>query len=67
MTNLTVREMDVLRLVADGKSNKKIGSALNLAEITVKIHVGRILAKLHANDRTQAAMTALRRGILSME
>jgi two-component system NarL family response regulator len=64
---LTVREMDVLRLVADGKSNKEIGSVLDLAEITVKIHVGRILAKLHANDRTQAAMTALRRGILSME
>jgi two-component system NarL family response regulator len=40
---------------------------LDLAEITVKIHVGRILAKLEVNDRTQAAMTALRRGILSME
>jgi two-component system NarL family response regulator len=64
---LTARELDVLKLVADGKSNKEIGSKLNLAEITVKIHVGRILAKLNANDRTQAAMTALRRGILSME
>lgn len=64
---LTARELDVLKLVANGKSNKEIGSALDLAEITVKIHVGRILAKLNANDRTQAAMTALRRGILSME
>jgi two-component system, NarL family, response regulator len=66
-TELTTRELDVLKLVADGKSNKEIGSALGLAEVTVKIHVGRILGKLNANDRTQAAMTALRRGILSME
>ncbi len=64
---LTARELEVLRLVADGKSNKEIGVVLDLAEITVKIHVGRILAKLKANDRTQAAMMALRRGILSME
>jgi two-component system NarL family response regulator len=64
---LTARELNVLKLVADGKSNKEIGSALGLAEITVKIHVGRILAKLKANDRTQAAMTALRRGILSLD
>jgi two-component system NarL family response regulator len=64
---LTARELEVLKLVADGKSNKEIGSALDLAEITVKIHVGRILAKLKVNDRTQAATTAIRRGILSME
>jgi two-component system NarL family response regulator len=64
---LTARELEVLKLVADGKSNKEIGAVLDLAEITVKIHVGRILAKLKANDRTQAAMMALRRGILSME
>jgi two-component system NarL family response regulator len=64
---LTTRELEVLKLVADGKSNKEIGSKLGLAEITVKIHVGRILTKLNANDRTQAATTALRRGILSLE
>ncbi|MGC9944555.1 MAG: response regulator transcription factor [Verrucomicrobiota bacterium] len=64
---LTGRELEVLKLVADGKSNKEIGGALDLAEITVKIHVGRILAKLNASDRTQAATMALRRGILSME
>jgi two-component system, NarL family, response regulator len=64
---LTARELEVLKLVGDGKSNKEIGCALHLAEITVKIHVGRILAKLKVNDRTQAATTALRRGILSME
>jgi two-component system NarL family response regulator len=64
---LTSRELEVLKLVADGKSNKEIGSVLHLAEITIKIHVGRILAKLKVNDRTQAVTTALRRGILSME
>jgi two-component system NarL family response regulator len=64
---LTTRELEVLRLVANGRSNKEIGSALHLAEITVKVHVGRILAKLKVNDRTQAATTALRRGILSLE
>jgi two-component system NarL family response regulator len=66
-TELTARELDVLKLIADGKSNKEIGNALDLAEITVKIHVGRILTKLNANDRTQAATMAFRRGILSME
>jgi DNA-binding NarL/FixJ family response regulator len=65
--DLTSRELEVLKFVADGKSNKEIGSALHLAEITVKIHVGRILAKLKVRDRTQAVTTALRRGILSME
>jgi len=64
---LTPREFDVLEQIVHGKSNKEIGRALDLAEITVKIHVGRILAKLNASDRTQAATTALRRGILSME
>ncbi len=59
--------MEVLKLIADGNSNKEIGSALDQAEITVKIHVGRILTKLNANDRTQAATMAFRRGILSME
>ncbi|HWD18363.1 MAG TPA: response regulator transcription factor [Verrucomicrobiae bacterium] len=66
-TELTARELEVLRLVADGKSNKEIGGVLDLAEITVKIHVGRILAKLKVNDRTQAATTAIRRGVIRME
>lgn len=64
---LTARELDVLKLIANGNSNKEIGSTLQLAEVTVKIHVGRILTKLNANDRTQAAMTAVRRGIISVE
>jgi two-component system NarL family response regulator len=64
---LTARELDVLKLIANGNSNKEIGSTLALAEVTVKIHVGRILTKLNANDRTQAAITAVRRGIIHLE
>jgi DNA-binding NarL/FixJ family response regulator len=66
-TELTSRELDVLKHIATGKSNKEIGSALQIAEVTVKLHVGHILAKLKASDRTQAATTALRRGILHLD
>jgi len=66
-TELTSRELEVLRLIAAGKSNKEIGSALQIAEVTVKLHVGHILTKLKANDRTQAATIALRRGILHLD
>ena len=66
-TELTSRELDVLKLIATGKSNKEIGSALQIAEVTVKLHVGHILAKLKVSDRTQAATTALRRGILHLD
>lgn len=66
-TELTSRELEVLKLIAAGKSNKEIGSTLQIAEVTVKLHVGHILAKLKASDRTQAATTALRRGILHLD
>ena len=66
-TELTAREIEVLELVAKGRSNKEIGSALGIGEVTVKLHVGHILAKLNANDRTQAATTALQRGILHLD
>ena len=66
-SELTSRELDVLKLIAAGKSNKEIGNTLQIAEVTVKLHVGHILAKLKASDRTQAATTALRRGILHLE
>jgi two-component system NarL family response regulator len=66
-TELTLRELDVLKLIAAGKSNKEIGSVLQIAEVTVKLHVGHILTKLKASDRTQAATTALRRGILHLD
>jgi len=64
---LTAREIEVLKLMAKGRSNKEIGSALGIAEVTVKLHVGHLLTKLNANDRTQAATTALQRGILHLD
>ncbi|MGH7977412.1 MAG: response regulator [Limisphaerales bacterium] len=64
---LTAREMEVLKLIAKGRSNKEIGGALGIAEVTVKLHVGHILTKLKASDRTQATTTALQRGILHLD
>jgi DNA-binding NarL/FixJ family response regulator len=58
---LTQREQEVLRLVAQGKSNKEIASALSIAENTVKNHLKNILEKLHLENRVQAATFALRR------
>jgi NarL family two-component system response regulator LiaR len=60
---LTEREMDVLRLVAQGLSNQEIAEALVLGQGTVRTHVSNILAKLHLANRTQAALYALRQGI----
>lgn len=61
---LTPRELDVLRLLADGMTNKEIGSNLAIAEDTVKKHVQNIIWKLRATDRTQAAIIAYRAGLL---
>lgn len=61
---LTPRETDVLRLIADGKANVEIATALNMGLGTVKGHIRDILEKLSAADRTQAAVTALRRGLI---
>ena len=58
--SLTDREMDVLRLIAQGKSNREIAREFVLSEKTVKTHVSNILAKLHLADRTQAALYAVR-------
>jgi two-component system, NarL family, response regulator LiaR len=62
---LTERETDVLRLVARGKANKEIARALNIGEQTVKSHVGHILAKLGVESRTQAALHAVRIGLVA--
>jgi NarL family two-component system response regulator LiaR len=62
---LTPREMDVLRLLAQGQSNKEIARALHLVEETVKSHVRHILAKLGVQSRTQALLAAIRLGIVS--
>ena len=60
---LTPRELDVLRLIARGRSNKRIALELGVAEKTVKTHVGHVLAKLDLTDRTQAALYAAREGL----
>lgn len=64
---LSSREVAVLRLVARGFGNKEIANELNIAEVTVKLHVSHVLEKLNVNDRTQAATAALQRGIISLD
>lgn len=61
---LTPRELDVLKLLAEGQRNREIADVLGLAEPTVKIHVNNLLRKLQAKDRTEAAVIALRRGLI---
>jgi DNA-binding NarL/FixJ family response regulator len=63
---LTARELDVLRMVAQGKGNKIIASDLEIAEHTVKNHIKSILGKLGADDRTGAVVTAVRRGYIDI-
>lgn len=63
---LTSREMDVLRLIVAGRSNKEIGGELFISEATVKTHVNSLLSKLGVTDRTQAATTALQRGLVHL-
>ena len=62
--SLTPREREVLRLIARGRSNKLIARELGIAEKTVKTHVGHVLAKLGVTDRTQAAVIAVRTGLV---
>jgi DNA-binding NarL/FixJ family response regulator len=65
-SDLTGREHEVLELIVGGRSNKEIGSALGISEATVKSHINSILGKLGVTDRTQAATTALQRGIVHL-
>ena len=64
---LTPREMEVLRLLAQGLENQEIAERLVIAEATVRTHVSNITGKLHVASRTQAALYALREGIASLE
>ena len=64
---LTEREHDVLRHIARGMSNKEIAAALVLSEKTIKTHVSNILQKLHLADRTQAALYAVKEGLVELE
>ena len=66
-SELTDREVDVLRLLAKARSNREIGESLGIAENTVRIHVSRILDKLDAGDRTQAVLLAIQRGLVHMD
>jgi len=64
-SELTSREHDVLQLLTQGRSNKEIGRALCISEDTVKKHVQTIMLKLHVSDRTQAAVKAVRNGLVT--
>ena len=67
LEKLTDREEEILKLLAAGLPNKEIAQQLSLSEGTVKNHISAILAKLHANDRTQAVLTALKRGLVDLK
>jgi len=64
---LTKREIEVLQVLAKGKSNRDIGENLSITEATVRTHVSNILAKLHLASRTEAALYALKEGVASLE
>jgi two-component system, NarL family, response regulator len=66
-TDLTPREIEILRLLSKGPTNKQIGHALGISENTVKNHVNSIIEKLEVSDRTEAATTAIQRGIISVD
>ncbi|MBT3322672.1 MAG: response regulator transcription factor [Anaerolineae bacterium] len=65
--NLTEREQEVLRIIANGLTNKQIAEELVISENTVKGHVSNILSKLHVADRTQVAVYAWKRGLMKRE
>ena len=64
-SDLTARELQILELVAQGSTNKQIAKALDISDNTVRHHVNNIMEKLQVSDRTEAAVTALRQGMLS--
>lgn len=64
--DLTVRELDVLRLLAEGLSNRAIAQRLGISEHTVKFHINAILGKLRAQSRTEAVVSAIRAGVINV-
>jgi two-component system NarL family response regulator len=66
-TDLTPREIEILKLLSKGPTNKQIGHALGISENTVKNHVNSIIEKLEVSDRTEAATTAIERGLISVD
>jgi DNA-binding NarL/FixJ family response regulator len=64
---LTPRELQVLRHIVSGLSNKEIAAKLHMSEATVKLHISNTLSKLHVADRTQAAIVAVQRGIIHLD
>lgn len=64
---LSAREIEILKLIAQGLRNKEVGGMLGIAEDTVKVHVKNIFDKLNVNDRTQAVTSALQRGIIHLD
>jgi two-component system NarL family response regulator len=67
LTALSPREMEILTLVAKGKSNKEIGAELAISEGTVRVHTSNLLSKLRCSGRAQAVSEAIRRGIIEVE
>jgi DNA-binding NarL/FixJ family response regulator len=67
ISELTPRELDVLRLVAAGKANKQIAAELTISERTARTHVSRILRKLRLSSRTQAALWAVKEGLVEVQ
>ena len=66
-SELTTRELDVLRLLVGGGRNREIAESFSITEGTVKLHVSSILGKLGAVDRTEAVTTAMQRGIVQLD
>lgn len=66
-TDLTTREIEILKLLSKGPTNKQIGHALGISQNTVKNHVNSIIEKLEVSDRTEAATTAIQRGLISVD
>jgi two-component system NarL family response regulator len=66
-SNLTARELEILKILTKGLTNKQIGSALGISDNTVRNHINSIIEKLDVSDRTEASTTAIQRGIVDVD